>query len=1278
MKEKNQTNEKKQIAEYMSLINDVATSASSTSNLDDILQVALDRLAVFFEVEQSTVAFFDGLQESFIIRSEYCAKDCVSAIDLRIPLNRNRPFEKVQRTKRSLIVNDVLNDIDLKQFREAIGKNRILSMMIIPIIIDDEVVGIIGINAIREKKYFTAEDTNIVETVANQLALAMQKTQLVRDNKFHANALKLLHENRVDLISINQEARNLHDLLERIAISAQKVLQADIVDLYLYDQDQDEFSLPPVQVGERIDVEVVKGKIYKDDVIYTLLENVRPIYVQDTQRESTFITPYSKRKDAPNKRFVIREKIASTAAIPLLTREEIVGILFANFRTRQTFQVAQKEVIELFAQQAAIAIRNARQFQESLQKSARLDLVRKVAAEVSSSTDVEEIFQIAVEGLARVLDVKQSAVALFDPSGEFSTVKAEYLEPGYFPSLGKKIPLQDNRQIDEILNTKKAIIVPDVKKDKQLWDVLKERGTLSIMIVPIIVEDEVIGTIGIDAVDRPRNFTEEEANLAQAIANQSGAAIRIARQLDERVNDLRALQDITEQMLEGDMVAVIEMVAQRAVEITDATYGGVWLVNKSRATLEFCGLANKGQHKELPPDIPFGVDSENSISKWVVQNRQSYLTADVREDENYKPWWSDTLSELTVPVVFHDRVIGTINVESNQKNKFTIDQMHLLEAMAGQAAIVVQNAQLIERLNALDDIGVELTSGPHPQEKKILEAISTHVIQLTGAQDMFIALYNEESGEIRFPLATERGERVQYSPRKADMEERGKTEEIIFTKKPLLQKTQEEAKKWYEPPERSEFVGLIIPSWLGVPMIVGNRVLGVIAVYDLEQEFAYDEQDLQVFSAIASQAAFSLVNLELNRRNLALEALNDIGEKLTSGIRVQEDQILEFIFTTAQELTNAADLLIALYDESSGMIDFKLATEKGKWVKYPSRRANMEKRGKIEEIIYAREPILHKTLNEGKEWYAQPGHGEFVGIIQPSWLGVPMVAGERVLGVIAAVDLEKEFAYDEFHLEVLASMASQAAIALDNARLYETAREEVVAAKQLSTLGIAIAALQHRINNTFNIIIPNVTRLRSRVDMSDPTMVEILDIIERNARYTSSIIARIQEPLKEVGITDVNINAILDSVVLGQRELWKTGVTKPYINIEFEADENIPVIRGPSGQIADVFDNLLGNAYKAMPKGGKIRVVSELNDGIIYVRVMDSGFGIPEEKQERLFMKPVPSKEPGAGAGLGLWLSHLMLQSIGGNILVENSSKKGTTMLVTIPVPQAKRLASNE
>jgi K+-sensing histidine kinase KdpD len=453
---------------------------------------------------------------------------------------------------------------------------------------------------------------------------------------------------------------------------------------------------------------------------------------------------------------------------------------------------------------------------------------------------------------------------------------------------------------------------------------------------------------------------------------------------------------------------------------------------------------------------------------------------------------------------------------------------------------------------------------------------------------------------------------------------------------------------------------------------VGEKVLGVIATYHPTQDYVYSSDDLEILQAMANQAAIALDNSHLfydvNRR---LEALVYFGQAVTSGIRLREDEVLNLIYEQASRLMDANNMYIALYDELTDTVRFGLGFVDGKPIDVKTEKGwepRKAGKGRTEEIIRTKKPIFTATKAESEAWYAQPEHKEYIGGgIWASWLGVPMMVGEKVLGVIATYHPTQDYVYSSDDLEILQAMANTAAIAIDNARLYEEARKEVIAQKQLATLGTAMAALQHRINNSFNIIVPNVSRLRSRVDTKDATITEILDIIERNARYTSKIISRIQEPLREVESQGVNLNGVLTDIASEIKEQWETDSSNPPVDLILNLDDSIPLIQVPIGQVSEVFRNLTENGYRAMKKsGGRLEVVSQYIDDKIEVRVKDTGTGIPASVQQRLFVKPVPAKEPEGGSGLGLWLSQLMLQRISGEIKIEKSDSSGTTMLVRL------------
>jgi signal transduction histidine kinase len=246
----------------------------------------------------------------------------------------------------------------------------------------------------------------------------------------------------------------------------------------------------------------------------------------------------------------------------------------------------------------------------------------------------------------------------------------------------------------------------------------------------------------------------------------------------------------------------------------------------------------------------------------------------------------------------------------------------------------------------------------------------------------------------------------------------------------------------------------------------------------------------------------------------------------------------------------------------------------------------------------------------------------------------------------------------------------------------------------LAALGTAAATLQHRLGNTINVILPAVLRLRFRVG-HDPDNLEILDTIERNALFATDVIRRMQTPLRKEPPVWTNVNLLLwDAIQMCIQDTDRfpdiqittnlPGLTRDVsglpirsqqqITITANLDESTPETYVSSGQLTEVFRVLVENAVKAIyPKSGSVMVVSKFADDRIHpcveIKVKDTGKGIDEKTQSRLFTEPVPRKEFGQGAGLGLWLSKYIVRSHQGSIELQSTElNKGSSFLVRLPI----------
>ena len=980
--------------------------------------------------------------------------------------------------------------------------------------------------------------------------------------------------------------------------------------------------------------------------------------------------------------------LISAMLVPLRVKRKIVGILDVYTQGIRDFSDFEKELIESYATQVAVTQRRIQD----------LAVLNEVSLLISSELHRADLFERIVQAAERMLDCQHVSLFLADRSGDL------VLKAASSPGIARERFALGEGLTGWVAQTKRSELVPDAVKHPQfvtgLSSDLVER---SMVLAPIILQDEVIGVISAD-MDGLSGFDEHDQMLLEALASQAAVAVRNTQLFEEatsRAAVLQRLQQIGGRILSAELSAqglreVLRQVARSARSVLGADLVDVYQYIEADDRYIMPPIL-EGERRD--PFVPKDQIFADDVVVRVVKGREPIYNPDAQTEPFLsgpftveRPERPDKrfvvregiLSSVAIPLKAAGKTVGAMFVNYRVRQAFTREQRGAIELFANQAAMAIYNARVyeqargrIEALEALNEVGQTLTSGIRLKEEKVLELIHTQAGQLMDTDNMYIALYDEATDTVRFELAFVDGRRVDvegeegWQPRQAG---KGKTEAIIRARKPLFHATKAEAEEWYAQTEHEEYTGAgIWPSWLGVPMMVGERVLGVIAVYHPEWDYVYSGDDLEILLAMANQAAIALDNAhmfyDVNQR---LEALVKFGQVVTSGIRLREDEVLELIYSQASKLMDTDNMYIALYDESTDTVRFGLAMVEGSPIDVQPRKAG---KGRTEEIIRTKKPIFLATEAEAESWYDKPGREDYLSReMLPSWLGVPMMVGEKVLGVIATYHPTRDYVYSSDDLEILQAMAEVAAIALDSARLYEEThrlQDEVVATQQLATLGTAIAALQHRINNTFNIIVPNVTRLRKRVDMTNETIAEILDIIERNARYTSDIIARIQEPLREIESQDVDVNAVLSDVVGKVREQWQEDPIRSTIEVTLDLDDSIPQIRAPIGQVAEVFRNLVDNAYRAMKAGGQLVVTSRLTDGEICVRVRDTGPGIPLRIQQRLFVKPVPSREPGGGVGLGLWLSRLILQSIGGNIIIEKSDPTGTTMLVQIPVPEA-------
>ena len=825
----------------------------------------------------------------------------------------------------------------------------------------------------------------------------------------------------------------LETVIESILKDLRNKTQANAITFYYYDEAHNRLILP-VGVGL-----VGTGRFKSwlpsmDRVAGKIVRSGAPIVAEDAEHHSDMAGP-----------FVYAEGVKSAAGFPLIaTTGEKIGVLFVNYWLPHPFSQEEIATLEKSVIQIADTVRGW------LIETPRL---KAELSALAGRRREEAALQEITDAVRKVLgDV---AVAIWVPEkhkGDLIIMAQSGLKEQV--ARDASLSLTQRSSIADALRTKKLVKGDALQGKPFPKEQARAMRLKTVWAFPILSQSRALGVLCVYPIGYD-DLTPREETVVSAFVEQAAATVE--NQL--RILTLTALHDAGTRLTFtlADPQQLMQEIVASAARVMGAD--SVAIHQYDPAKQEFYHFDKSVMYGDIKPFPKLGKPRKHGVSAYIVKHG-IIPVPDVDEADPELVRTPDIL-ETGVKAYFGIRlkadedVVGVLFFNYNETREFLPDELTIARIFANYASIAIRNARMFEEIRArvrdlgvLNEIGRALTSGIRLEEQEILELIYNQASRLMDTDNMYIALYDEATDTVRFGLAFVDGRRIDvekeegWQPRKAG---KGRTEEIVRTKKPIFTATKAEAEAWYTQPEHEEYVGTALASWLGVPMMAGEKVLGVIATYHPTRDYVYSEDDLTILQAMASQVAIALDNAhmfyDVNRR---LEALVEFGREVTSGIRLREDEVLGLIYDQASKLMDTDNMYIALYDEAMDTVRFGLAFVDGRRIDaekeegWQPRRAG---KGKTEEIIRTKKPIFHATKAEAEGWYAQPEYEEYVGAALPSWLGVPMMVGEKVSGVIATYHPTRDYVYSSDDLEILRAMASQAAIALDSATLYRKAEK---------------------------------------------------------------------------------------------------------------------------------------------------------------------------------------------------------------------------------------------